>query len=155
MVYVGGGGGEIIGKTKSGEIFDCEIAIQKMVNSNERPFLFTVVFRDITERKKAENELKKLNDKLEKRFTERTHELKSSRAFLEAILNSTIDAILTIDCHGTIQSINKSAITIFGLEEAELLGKNLSELLQESYRSEYMQDISLRKARKRKSQRDE
>ena len=87
-------------------------------------------------------ELKRLNDELEKRVAERTQELRSSRAFLEAILNSTIDAVLTIDCYGTIQSINKSTINLFGFEEVELLGKNLSELLPESYHSEYMQDIS-------------
>ena len=141
--------------TKSGDMFDCEITIKKMTGAQERTHFFTVIFRDITERKRAENELKRFNNELEKRVAIRTSELESSKAFLAAILDSTMDAILTIDHHGTIQSINESSINLFGFEEVELLGKNLSEILHESYRSECQQNISRINAGKKKSERDE
>jgi len=132
-------------------MFDCEIAIKEIVGLPERTARFTVIIRDITEHKRAENELKRFSAELESRVAERTHELASSRAFLAAILDSTVDAILTVDEHGDIQSVNKGTTDLFGCNENDLLGANLSDLLHESYRSEFQKDISHISATKRKS----
>jgi len=142
---------EARGVTKSGAMFDCEIAIKEIVGLPERTARFTVIIRDITEHKRAENELKRFSAELESRVAERTHELASSRAFLAAILDSTVDAILTVDEHGDIQSVNKGTTDLFGCNENDLLGANLSDLLHESYRSEFQKDISHISATKRKS----
>ncbi len=138
----GGGGTEQKVVTKSGAMFDCEIAVKEMVGLPEGPAKFTVIIRDITERKYAENQLQRLNTELETRVAERTHELESSKAFLAAILDSTVDAILTVDEHGVIQSLNKGTTVLFGRDEDDLLGMNLSDLLPESYRSDFRKDFS-------------
>jgi len=125
------------GLTKSGMTFDCEIAVREVVGLSERPSRFTVIIRDVTERKCAENELKRFTAELESRVAERTHELESSRTFLAAILDSTIDAIMTVDEHEVIRSVNKGACELFGRDQNDLLGTNLSNLLHESYRVEF------------------
>ena len=52
-------------------------------------------------------------------------QLRSSSAFLEAVLDSTIDGILTVDEHGIICSANRRAIEMFNYDESELVGKSL------------------------------
>ncbi len=65
-----------------------------------------VVFRDITERKKVENELKREKEKFEK------------------YLNVVGNAIVALDTNGKITLINKSGCKILGYKEGELIGKD-------------------------------
>jgi len=123
-------------------MFDCEIAIKEILGLPEEATRFTVIIRDITVRKRAENELKRFNTELESRVAERTQELQSSKAFLAAILDSTVDAILTVDECGVVQSVNKATIDLLGYDENELIGRNLSNILHESYRSDFSKNFS-------------
>ena len=123
-------------------MFDCEIAIKEILGLPEEATRFTVIIRDITVRKRAENELKRFSAELESRVAERTQELQSSKAFLAAILDSTVDAILTVDECGVVQSVNKATIDLLGYDENELIGGNLSNILHESYRSDFSKNFS-------------
>lgn len=51
----------------------------------------------------------------------------------QSILDTTIDAIITISADGTIESANREAIAFFGYEESELIGRNVSMLMPEPY----------------------
>lgn len=48
---------------------------------------------------------------------------------LNAIIENAIDGIITIDDRGTIEHINSAALTLFGYEKDELVGKNVSALM--------------------------
>jgi len=65
----------------------------------------------------------------------RTMELTEAKA--GAILNTTVDAIVTIDEDAIIQSFNRAAERIFGYTEAEVLKKNVKVLMPEPYRAEH------------------
>jgi PAS domain S-box-containing protein len=52
------------------------------------------------------------------------------------ILDNVIDGILTVDRQGTVQSMNRAAQAIFGLQAAQVLGHNVSRLMPEPYRSQ-------------------
>ena len=54
---------------------------------------------------------------------------------LHAIINSAIDGIITIDDRGIVESINPAALNLFGLEEHEVTGRNISVLMPEPYKS--------------------
>lgn len=56
---------------------------------------------------------------------------------LAAILKSAIDAIISIDALGTIESINPATERIFGYTGAELIGQNVKILMPEPYRSDH------------------
>lgn len=54
---------------------------------------------------------------------------------LHSIINTAIDGIITIDYRGIIESMNPAALKIFGYEEAEVHGKNISVLMPEPDKS--------------------
>ncbi|MEQ1611326.1 MAG: PAS domain S-box protein, partial [Hyphomicrobiaceae bacterium] len=64
---------EIRGRRKSGELFSAEASISHLEVGSEN--MFTVVLRDVSERKRVEELLAKSNSELEARVSERTREL--------------------------------------------------------------------------------
>jgi PAS domain S-box-containing protein len=74
---------------------------------------------------------------------EKENQLAEEEARHRAILNSSLDAIVTIDTSGIIQSVNPATERIFGYSRAELVGQNVRWLMPEPYRSQH--DDYLRK----------
>jgi len=62
-----------------------------------------------------------------------------NEAKYRAILDSAVDGIITIDDNGVIDSVNSSAELIFGYAAAEIIGKNISMLMPEPYRTAHDQ----------------
>ncbi len=56
---------------------------------------------------------------------------------LTAIIEHAIDGIITIDSHGLVESINPAALELFGYEEQDVVGRNVSVLMPEPYRSNH------------------
>jgi len=54
-----------------------------------------------------------------------------------AILKSMMDGVVHIDQHGIILSINEATNKLFGYENSELIGQNISILMPEPYQSEH------------------
>ncbi len=59
------------------------------------------------------------------------------QALLKAIVENAIDGIITIDDLGRIESVNPSGCTLFGYEFEEVIGKNISALMPEPYKSQH------------------
>ncbi|MBF0558342.1 MAG: PAS domain S-box protein [Nitrospirae bacterium] len=67
--------GELIGLKKDGTTFNAYVSANFVKNKSGSPICLMGAFIDITERKKAEEEIRQLNSSLEKRVIERTAEL--------------------------------------------------------------------------------
>ncbi len=63
--------------------------------------------------------------------------LAESEARHKALLNSAVDAIITIDSGGIIQSVNPATERIFGYGPEELIGQNVKLLMPEPHRSHH------------------
>lgn len=64
-------------------------------------------------------------------------DLEKSQSQLQAIIHNAMDGIITINEAGEILGFNPAAEQIFGYAQHEVLGKNLSMLMPEPYRSEH------------------
>ncbi|WP_081897799.1 PAS domain S-box protein [Flavobacterium sp. 83] len=95
-----------------------------------------LVIHDITERKTSENEIKKLNEELERKVTERTAQLaeaietlrKSEEKYREIVENIS-DVVHTSDYKGYFTYINPACKKLTGYSQEELIGKHFSELV--------------------------
>jgi|GEM_PF-694711 len=63
--------------------------------------------------------------------------LARSEAQAKAVLDTAVEAIVTIDNTGRIHSFNRAAETMFGYGADEVLGENVKLLMPESYRREH------------------
>jgi two-component system sensor kinase FixL len=110
-------GREVTGLKKDGTTFPMHLAVSELGLGTRR--MFTGIVRDITELRQA---IQRLQD---------------SEARTRAILETAVDAIITIDERGLIESLNLAAERLFGYQAAELIGKNVKLLMPSPYQEEH------------------
>jgi two-component system sensor kinase FixL len=74
---------------------------------------------------------------IKKRSPKDDEALLQSEARTRAIVNTAVDAIITIDESGIIDSINPASEKLFGYRASELVGRNVKVLMPEPYRREH------------------
>ena len=88
-----------------------------------------------------EKQLRELNQTLQQRVHTRALELKDREAWLQAMVETAVDAIVAIDDRGIIHSFNPAAQAMFGYAEREVLGNNVSTLMPSPHREAHDQYI--------------
>jgi PAS domain S-box-containing protein len=66
-----------------------------------------------------------------------TQALRDGEARMRAIFDTAVDAILTIDHRGIVDSINPAGCRLFGYAPDEVLGRNVKILMPQPYRDEH------------------
>jgi PAS domain S-box-containing protein len=92
---------------------------------------YVALQKEIAERKKAELEIREFNSQLEERVNNRTAELSAANlalAGLAAIVESSSDAIVSLDQDRRITTWNPAAERIYGFPKLEVLGHSVSML---------------------------
>ena len=70
------------------------------------------------------------------------HDLESHRVRLEGILESAMDAIITVDKTFHITIINEAALNMFGLSRADAVGQDIAILLPERFRGNHHEHMT-------------
>ena len=65
------------------------------------------------------------------------NKLLSSQARIKTIIETAVDGIIRIDTSGIMRSINPAVVHIFGYQQEQLIGQNISMLMPDSYADEH------------------
>ena len=84
---------------------------------------FIGVAHDITSAKQAEHDLRRLNEILELRITERTAQLESSEAQMRAIFETSHQYQGLLNAHGDVLHSNSTSLAGIGANASEVIGK--------------------------------
>ncbi|MGZ7160953.1 MAG: PAS domain S-box protein, partial [Methanobacterium sp.] len=109
---------------KSGEIFVAQLSAQILTIQKEKVILSTLI--DITEHKKAEEDLKAARDLLEEQVKERTAKLELASAYNRSLIEASLDPLVTIGPDGKINDVNTATELATGYSRDELIGTDFS-----------------------------
>jgi two-component system sensor kinase FixL len=112
-----GTGREVTGRRRDGSTFPLHLSVGEMSIKGERKF--TGMLHDLTKRARLEDELR------------------ASEARWRSVIDSAVDGIVVIDAHGRIEAFNPAAVRLFGYEECEVVGRNVSMLMPSPYHEEH------------------
>jgi two-component system, cell cycle sensor histidine kinase and response regulator CckA len=113
-------GREVTATRKDGTVFPIDLAVSEMLLPGRR--LFTGIVHDISARKRNEAALRETNAKL------------------QAVIETSPLAVITLDLEGTVLGWNPAAERIFGWSAAEALGRRMP-TVPESERAEFIRSL--------------
>ncbi len=99
--------GELCNKAKDGATYWVDTTIVPFLGPDGKPHRYMAIRADITERKKAEHEIKMLNESLERKVAERTEQLELTNKELEAFSYS-----VSHDLRAPLRAINGYAAMV-------------------------------------------
>ena len=126
---------EAVRISKSGKVVIVDQTITGIVDSEGELIGYVVIMRDITERKRSQENLKMAYAELERK----TRELEASKRELEYLANiveNSGDAIYSVTLDGEIVSWNRTAEKLFGWAKEEAIGMDSSKLLPDEIKNE-------------------
>ncbi len=126
-------------RRKDGTIFPLEISVTYLPENGGQLLCFC---RDITERKKTEEEIRKLNEDLEQRVEERTAALKESEEQLKKITDNVTDAVALCNLEGNVTYLSPQSHRVLGFGPEELLGKSIFTIVCEEDLPAVMQQFN-------------
>ncbi|MEC3875126.1 PAS domain-containing protein [Chryseobacterium salviniae] len=119
---------EIRNYKKDGKLFWNELYVSPVKNEAGVITHFIGVQNDITQRKKAEHELREEKSSVERKILERTRELVDSEAFLSSIVQTVRESLLVLDADYRVLSANTHFLNSFKVTSEDTVGKILFEL---------------------------
>ncbi|QHT67611.1 PAS domain S-box protein [Rhodocytophaga rosea] len=108
---------EVQGRKKDSSLFICLLQISQMETVGK--LKFTAIIHDISELRRVESALRVSENKI------------------NAIIQSAVDGVITINERGQIEMVNPAASKLFGYHPDELMGKSVNMLMPEPDKSRH------------------
>ncbi len=112
---------ETVRVRKDGRAINVSISVAPLADARGRIIGASKIVRDISDRNRVESALRE------------------SEKRLSAIVETAVDAIITIDERGLIESANAATQRMFGYRTSELIGQNVKMLMPAPYQAEHDQ----------------
>jgi two-component system, cell cycle sensor histidine kinase and response regulator CckA len=114
---------ETVRVRKDGRSVHVSLSVSPIYDESGKLLEAAVIARDLTQRKPAEEALRQ------------------SEQRLQGIINSAMDAIITVDAHHRIVVFNRSAEQIFGCPATSALGQTMESFIPEKFREKFQEYI--------------
>jgi PAS domain S-box-containing protein len=115
---------------KDGRPIDVEIHATALLDEARGGLVHSRSFvRDVTERRRLEQELQRYTTGLEQAVSERTKQLVASQARYKALFDLVADSVFMVDGAGTIVAVNKREERALGYVEASVIGRSILEIV--------------------------
>lgn len=109
--------------TRDGERRVLDIRGRLLDESGDEPRTFHIA-RDVTERRRAEDELRLYRQQLETLVAQRTREFQQEKERAEAVLQGTADTMIILDGQGLVQLINPAFEELTGYPRDQFIGEH-------------------------------
>ncbi|HAJ33019.1 MAG TPA: hypothetical protein DCK79_06570 [Candidatus Atribacteria bacterium] len=101
----------------------------KVASYSLRKGYFVTIFEDITQRKKADEKIQELNEKLNLLLEQRTKELIKEQNYTNYLLENSPDFQVTLNAKGKIMGANRACEEIIRKDKEELIGHSIYKYL--------------------------
>ena len=120
----GSGAVDYLHKPVNPVVLRSKVAVFAELHRTNREFGMAnrALLAEVTERRRALEQLRELNETLEQRVTERTEVLRDKQFYTRSLIESNIDALVATNPSGVITDVNKQMEALTGCTRDELIG---------------------------------
>jgi PAS domain S-box-containing protein len=120
--------------TKDGRLMDVEVHGTALFDQERGGLIHSRAFvRDVTERRRLEQEIQRYTVGLEQAVSERTQQLVVSQARYKALFDFVADSVVMVSATGSVVAVNEREQQVLGYAESEIVGKNFLDIVPDAH----------------------
>ena len=120
--------------SKNGRLMDVEVHGTALFDQERGGLIHSRAFvRDVTERRRLEQEIERYTVGLEQAVSERTQQLTVSQARYKALFDFVADSVFMVSATGSVVAVNEREQQVLGYAESEIVGKHFLDIVPDTH----------------------